>query len=83
MAADYEHLTLARPQPTVEPCWMCGTHLPVVQMVADGGSACDSVRWYCADVRECTQRWTTRRRQPASGRGDGSAAAPARTAAGH
>jgi hypothetical protein len=78
--ADYEHLTLARPRPAAEPCWLCGIRLPVTQMVADGGGACNSVRWYCADVRGCTERWTTRRVQPPSGHGD--AAPPARAAAG-
>jgi hypothetical protein len=82
MAADYEYLPAARPQPAVEPCWMCGARLPVTQMVADGGSGCDSVRWYCADVRGCTERWTTRRPRLASGHGDRDAAAPARAAAG-
>jgi hypothetical protein len=80
--ADYEHLTLARPHPGVEPCWLCGIRLPVGQMLADGGSACDSVRWYCGDVRGCTERWTTRRAQPPSRHGDGNAAPPARAAAG-
>jgi len=44
----------------IESCWMCGTHQPTTQMVADGGSACAEVRWYCRDVRACTQRWTSR-----------------------
>lgn len=56
--ADYSNLTPARAGPAVEPCWMCGIRLPVTQMVADGGSACDSVRWYCHDVKGCTKRWT-------------------------
>jgi hypothetical protein len=28
--------------------------------VADGGSACADVRWYCLDKRDCTERWTAR-----------------------
>jgi len=48
--AGYGNLTPARPRPAVAPCRMCGICLPVAQMVADGGSACDSVRWYCHDV---------------------------------
>jgi hypothetical protein len=28
-------------------------------MVADGGSACHDVRWYCRDTGGCTQRWTS------------------------
>jgi hypothetical protein len=29
----------------------------------DGGEACDDVRWYCNDRQECTERWTSARRQ--------------------
>jgi hypothetical protein len=47
---------------------MCGTRLPVAQMVADGGSACKNLRWYCLNVRVCTERWTTRA-TPDPGRG--------------
>ncbi len=39
-------------------CWLCGARLPTYQMVPDGGSACDDVRWYCRDTRACTDRWT-------------------------
>jgi hypothetical protein len=66
--ADYEHQVFAWPPPDTERCWMCGTRLPVTQMVADGGSACNNVRWYCLNVRVCTARWT-RRATPDSGRG--------------
>jgi|HubBroStandDraft_2_1064218.scaffolds.fasta_scaffold384764_2 hypothetical protein len=45
----------------VQSCWMCGTRLPTSSMVADGGSACPDVRWYCQDTRSCTERWTSRR----------------------
>lgn len=51
----------------VQSCWMCGTRLPTSSMVADGGSACTDVRWYCQDTRSCTERWTTRRERPGSG----------------
>jgi hypothetical protein len=44
----------------VRSCWMCGIRLPASQLVADGGSACADVRWYCQDTRACTQRWTSR-----------------------
>jgi hypothetical protein len=27
-------------------------------MVPDGGQACADIRWYCKDVKSCTQRWT-------------------------
>lgn len=42
----------------IRSCWMCGIHSPVGRMVADGGSACPDVRWYCRDTWGCTQRWT-------------------------
>ena len=44
----------------VKSCWMCGIRLPASQMVADGGSACHDVRWYCSDTWACTRRWTSR-----------------------
>jgi hypothetical protein len=34
--------------------------MPADQMVADGGSACADVRWYCLDTWGCTERWTSR-----------------------
>jgi hypothetical protein len=43
-------------------CWMCGVCLHSGQMVPDGGSACDNIRWYCRDARACTERWTSSRR---------------------
>ena len=43
----------------VKSCWMCGIRLPASQMVADGGSACHDVRWYCRDTWGCTRRWTS------------------------
>ena len=66
----------------IKSCWMCGIRLPVTQMLADGGSACGSVRWYCLDVRGCTERWTTRPTRPDSGLGDGEGTWSARAAAG-
>ena len=44
----------------VRSCWMCGIRMPASQMVADGGSACHDVRWYCRDTWGCTRRWTSR-----------------------
>lgn len=44
-------------------CWMCGIQLHQSQMVPDGGSACDDVRWYCKDAGACGERWTSTRRQ--------------------
>jgi hypothetical protein len=43
---------------TIRSCWICGIRLPAEHMVADGGSACADVRWYCRDMRGCTERWT-------------------------
>jgi hypothetical protein len=34
-------------------------------MVADGGGACADLRWYCLDMRGCTERWTSRSARPA------------------
>jgi len=59
---DQERLTYA-PAPgqgAVQPCWLCGIRLPADHMMADGGSACADVRWYCLDKRGCTERWTAR-----------------------
>lgn len=55
---------------------MCGIQLPAAQMVADGGSACVTVRWYCRDTQACTERWTTRRGRPAAALGSGGAPGP-------
>ena len=44
----------------IKSCWMCGIRLYPGQLVADGGSACADVRWYCLDMRTCTERWTSR-----------------------
>ena len=52
----------------VQPCWLCGIRLPAEHMVADGGSACADVRWYCADKEACTERWTTRSPGPGDAR---------------
>lgn len=61
-----QFLTPVRDQATaVRACWMCGIHLSAQYMVADGGSACADVRWYCLDTRACTERWTSRRAGPA------------------
>jgi hypothetical protein len=40
-------------------CTMCGVTRPLGLLVPDGGEACADVRWYCKDVRSCTERWTT------------------------
>jgi hypothetical protein len=53
-------------QASAKPCWLCGIRLPPDQMVADGGSACPDLRWYCRDTRACTERWTSRTARPAA-----------------
>jgi hypothetical protein len=45
-------------------CWLCGIHMPADRMIADGGSACGDVRWYCDDTESCTWRWTARSAGP-------------------
>jgi hypothetical protein len=44
-----------------ERCWLCGARLATYMLMADGGSACPDVRWYCRDTRACTSRWTVQR----------------------
>jgi hypothetical protein len=44
----------------VESCWLCGIRLPTDRLIADGGPGCSDVRWYCRDMRGCTERWTAR-----------------------
>jgi hypothetical protein len=78
---DHESLLTARLRPAVERCWLCGVRLPVAQMMADGGDACGNVRWYCRDVRGCTERWTTLPTLPGSGRSS-EGTSPAAAAAG-
>ena len=48
----------------VRSCWMCGIRLSADQMVADGGSACHDLRWYCRDTWACTERWTSPSARP-------------------
>ena len=42
----------------VAECCMCGIERPLGLLVPDGGGACDDIRWYCKDVKSCTERWT-------------------------
>jgi hypothetical protein len=64
----------------VRSCWLCGIRMAADHMVADGGPECADVRWYCADARACTERWTTPRPAgPADARAGGAAAPPATT----
>ena len=53
-------------QATAKSCWICGIRLPADHMVADGGSACLDLRWYCRDTWACTERWTSRPARPAA-----------------
>jgi|SRR5690348_14756875 hypothetical protein len=43
----------------VAECTMCGIERPLGLLVPDGGGACADIRWYCKDVKSCTERWTT------------------------
>lgn len=47
--------------PVTERCWLCGIRQSTRLLVADGGSACTDLRWYCRDVRSCAGRWTAQR----------------------
>ena len=70
-------------QDDIVSCWMCGICQNSSQMVPDGGSACDNIRWYCKDARACTERWTTSRRalaQFSASKEDKGSDAPARAA---
>jgi hypothetical protein len=62
-------------QANAKSCWMCGIRLPADQMVADGGSDCPDLRWYCRDTWACTGRWTSRSARPAA-IGQGTAETP-------
>jgi hypothetical protein len=52
----------------VAECSMCGVARPLGLLVPDGGSACDAIRWYCKDVKSCTERWVAARSSPAPAR---------------
>jgi hypothetical protein len=59
--ADQQRSVPFRAEPAaVRSCWMCGIRLSADQMLADGGSACLDLRWYCRDTWACTERWTWR-----------------------
>lgn len=45
----------------VAECCMCGIERPQGLLVPDGGGACTDVRWYCKDVKSCTERWVAAR----------------------
>ena len=47
-----------RPLPTAQ-CSMCGVSHPLGLLVPDGSRACADIRWYCKDVKSCTERWTS------------------------
>jgi hypothetical protein len=74
----HQILTPVQEQSTgVRSCWMCGINLSADHMVADGGSACADVRWYCVDTRACTERWTSRPAGPAGIQAGAAGSAPA------
>jgi hypothetical protein len=77
--ADQERLIPAQLTSTViKSCWICGIRLPAERMIADGGSACADVRWYCRDMRACTERWTARPAAPAEAEQSAASPRPAR-----
>jgi len=43
----------------VAQCSLCGITRPLGLLVPDGGRACADIRWYCKDVKSCTERWST------------------------
>ena len=45
----------------VAECPLCSAARPLGLLVPDGGGACADVRWYCKDVKSCTERWTSAR----------------------
>jgi hypothetical protein len=53
---------IAARRAAVVSCWLCGIGLHKSQMIPDGEGACADVRWFCKDVRACTERWTSSRR---------------------
>ena len=60
--------TRLRPLEVAE-CTMCGIERPLGLLVPDGGGACADVRWYCKDVKSCTERWTAALPDRADGTG--------------
>jgi hypothetical protein len=52
----------------VAECSLCGIARPLGLLVPDGGGACADVRWYCKDVKSCTDRWATARPLRSAGR---------------
>jgi hypothetical protein len=59
---------LSAPRGAVVSCWLCGIRLHEDEMLPDGSSACDDVRWYCRDSEVCTERWTSAKRRALTGR---------------
>jgi hypothetical protein len=52
-------------------CSMCGVTHPLGLLIPDGSAACADIRWYCKDVKSCTERWTAALPQgPAASRGE-------------
>ena len=42
-------------------CSMCGIARPLGLLVPDGSPDSLDTRWYCKDVKSCTERWTSAR----------------------
>jgi hypothetical protein len=45
----------------VDVCSLCGVARPLGLLVPDGKPESADVRWYCKDVKSCTERWTAAR----------------------
>ena len=54
----------------VASCSLCGIVRPLGLLVPDGDRTAEDVRWYCKDVRSCTDRWTTALPRRSAGRPD-------------
>ena len=42
-------------------CSLCGIARPLGLLVPDGHAESIDTRWYCKDVKSCTERWTSAR----------------------
>ena len=54
----------------VAPCSLCGVTRPLGLLFPDGDRTSEDVRWYCRDVRSCTERWTSALPRRSAGRSE-------------
>jgi hypothetical protein len=57
---DDAHSRRLRPLDVGE-CSLCGIARPLGLLVPDGSPESIDTRWYCKDVKSCTERWTSAR----------------------